>query len=134
MTLLETMRALKADPPLKNDVIFVFADGEEYGDLGARAFATQHPWMQEVGFTINFEAQGSGGPAYLYDTSQQNGWLLNEFLKVAPYPMASSFVANIAMAMPEQQPGSPILGADGKILPGSIATMEQVTLNGSQRK
>jgi Zn-dependent M28 family amino/carboxypeptidase len=105
VTLLETMRALKADPPLKNDVIFVFADGEEYGDLGARAFATQHPWMQEVGLAINFEAQGSSGPAYVYDTSQQNGWLINEFLKAAPYPMASSFVVNIATTMPEQQPG-----------------------------
>jgi Zn-dependent M28 family amino/carboxypeptidase len=105
VTLLETMRALKAGPPLKNDVIFVFADGEEYGDLGARAFATQHPWMQEVGLAINFEAQGSSGPAYVYDTSQQNGWLINEFLKAAPYPMASSFVVNIATTMPEQQPG-----------------------------
>ena len=56
VTLLETMRALTAGPPLKNDVIFVFADGEERDMLGAHVFATQHPWMQEVGLALNFEA------------------------------------------------------------------------------
>ena len=81
VTLLETMRALTAGPPLKNDVIFVFADGEERDMLGAHAFATQHPWMQEVGLALNFEAVGNQGPAELYMTSQQNGWLTNEFLR-----------------------------------------------------
>ncbi len=57
VTLLETMRALKAMPPMKNDVIFVFSDGEERGDLGAEAFASQHPWMKDVGVAINFEVQ-----------------------------------------------------------------------------
>ena len=34
VTLLETARALKAGPPLKNDVIFLFTDGEEAGGGG----------------------------------------------------------------------------------------------------
>jgi acetylornithine deacetylase/succinyl-diaminopimelate desuccinylase-like protein len=34
--MLETLRALKAGPPLKNDVIFLFTEGEERGLLGAR--------------------------------------------------------------------------------------------------
>jgi acetylornithine deacetylase/succinyl-diaminopimelate desuccinylase-like protein len=38
VTVLETMRALQAGPPLRNDVIAVFTDGEEVGDLGAAAF------------------------------------------------------------------------------------------------
>jgi hypothetical protein len=105
VTLLETMRALKAGPPLTNDVIFVFADGEEVGDLGARAFATQHPWMQEVGLAINFEALGSGGPAYLFDSSQQNGWLITEFLQAVPSPLTSSFLVNLAQNMSVQQMG-----------------------------
>ena len=80
VTLLETMRALAAGPPLKNDVIFVFADGEERHDLGAHAFATEHPWMKDVGLALNFEGMGTGGPAELYDSSPQNGWLTTEFL------------------------------------------------------
>ena len=36
--MLETLRALKAREPLKNEVIFLFTDGEEVGLLGAKAF------------------------------------------------------------------------------------------------
>jgi acetylornithine deacetylase/succinyl-diaminopimelate desuccinylase-like protein len=39
-TLLETARALQAGPALKNDVIFLFTDGEEAGLLGARWFSS----------------------------------------------------------------------------------------------
>jgi hypothetical protein len=105
VTLLETMRALTAGPPLKNDVIFVFADGEERDMLGAHAFATQHPWMQEVGLAFNFEAGGSQGPAELYMTSQQNGWLINEFLRAAPAPLASSFLNNLTWVFSVQRLG-----------------------------
>ena len=34
--MLETMRVLEAGPPLKNDVVFLFTDGEEFGWLGRR--------------------------------------------------------------------------------------------------
>ena len=105
VTLLETMRALTAGPPLKNDVIFVFADGEERDMLGAHVFATQHPWMQEVGLALNFEAGGSDGPAELYMTSQQNGWLINEFLRAAPSPLATSFLNNLAWLFSAQRLG-----------------------------
>jgi Peptidase family M28 len=105
VTLLETMRALTAGPPLKNDVIFVFADGEERDMLGAYGFATQHPWMQDVGLALNFEAGGSGGPAEMYMTSQQNGWLINEFLQAAPAPLASSFLNNLAWLFSGQRLG-----------------------------
>jgi acetylornithine deacetylase/succinyl-diaminopimelate desuccinylase-like protein len=48
VTGLETLRAIRAGTPLNNDLIFVFADGEEVGMLGARAFATEHPWAKDV--------------------------------------------------------------------------------------
>ena len=41
VTLLETARALKAGPPLKNDVIFLFTDGEEAGEVGAAGVHAQ---------------------------------------------------------------------------------------------
>src|SRR5919198_2687774 len=47
--MLETIRALKAGPPLRHDVIFLFTDGEEPGMLGARAFVNGHPWAKDVG-------------------------------------------------------------------------------------
>jgi len=39
--LLETLRALRAGPPLRNDVVFVFTDAEELGMVGAEAFVAE---------------------------------------------------------------------------------------------
>ncbi|MGH3144372.1 MAG: M20/M25/M40 family metallo-hydrolase, partial [Rubrobacter sp.] len=88
--MLETLRALKAGPPLKNDVILLFTDGEERGLLGARAFVDNHPWAKDVGVVLNLEARGNTGPAILVRTNDENGWLVREFAKAAPYPFATS--------------------------------------------
>ena len=100
VTLLETMRALRAGPPLTNDVIFVFSDAEEVGDLGAHAFATQHPWMSDVRLALNFEAQGAAGPALLYVTSARNAALVESFARAAPRALTSSFFAGLLAAFP----------------------------------
>ncbi|MEY2578989.1 MAG: hypothetical protein QOI49_1813 [Verrucomicrobiota bacterium] len=70
-TLLETARALTAGPQLRNDVLFLFTDGEETGLLGARAFVTEHPWAKQVEIALNFEARGNGGPSVMFETSPQ---------------------------------------------------------------
>ncbi|WP_187329288.1 M20/M25/M40 family metallo-hydrolase [Halomicronema hongdechloris] len=92
-TLLETLRALRAGPPLQNDVIFVFADAEETGDLGAHAFVTQHPWNQDVRLAINFEATGNQGPSVLYSTNHNNQRLIAGFVSASPHPVAHSFAS-----------------------------------------
>jgi Peptidase family M28 len=91
VTGLETLRAIRAGLPLNNDLIFVFADGEEVGMLGARAFATEHPWAKDVKLAINFEASGSRGAAVMYITSRNNQRLISEFIKAVPYPRMTSF-------------------------------------------
>lgn len=91
VTGLETLRAIRARMPLNNDLIFVFADGEEVGMLGARAFATEHPWAKNVKLAINFEASGSRGAAVMYITSRNNQRLISEFIKAVPYPRMTSF-------------------------------------------
>jgi hypothetical protein len=88
--LLETLRALKAGPALKNDVIFLFTDGEEPGALGASAFAVEHPWTRNVGVVLNFEARGDTGSSIMFETSDENGWLIREFAQAAPRPVANS--------------------------------------------
>lgn len=100
VTLLETIRALKARPPLQNDVIFLFTDGEESGSLGAKAFADTHPWAKDVGLVLNFEARGSGGPVYMFETSERNGKLMAEFGKVVPHPFASSLMYTLYKLLP----------------------------------
>jgi hypothetical protein len=91
--MLETLRALKAGPPLKNDVIFLFTDGEERGLLGARAFVDSHPWAEDVGVVLNLEARGNTGPTIMVRTNDENGWLIREFAKATPYPFATSDTA-----------------------------------------
>jgi MFS family permease len=99
--LLETARALHADPsPLRNDVLFLFTDGEEAGLLGAAAFVADHPAAKEIGLALNFEGRGDSGPSMMFETSEENGWLIREFAAAAPYPNASSLSQAIYKEMP----------------------------------
>jgi hypothetical protein len=99
-TILETLKAVKAGPPLNNDVIALITDGEEVGLLGAKAFVEEHPWAREVGLVLNFEARGSSGPVMMFETSSGNGWLVNEFASAAPRPIASSLTYDIYKLLP----------------------------------
>jgi hypothetical protein len=99
-TMLETLRALKAGEPLKNDVIFLFTDGEEVGLLGAYAFMDQHPLGKNAGLVLNFDARGNDGPVIMFETSPENGGLIREFAKAAPYPVANSFAYDIYRLLP----------------------------------
>jgi hypothetical protein len=98
--LLETARALKAGPPLRNDVIFLLTDGEEVGLLGSKAFVDEHPWAKDVGVVFNFEARGNGGPSIMFETSPENGRLIREFAESSPYPFANSFSYEIYKRLP----------------------------------
>ena len=98
--LLETARALKAEPPPRNDVLFLFTDGEEVGLLGAEAFVARHPSAKDVGVVLNFEARGSGGPVIMFETSENNGWLIKEFAGAAPHPVANSLSYEVYKRLP----------------------------------
>ena len=102
VSLLETLRALKASAPLKNDVIFLATDGEEIGLLGAIAFVQQHPWAKDVGVVLNFEARGSHGPSIMFQTSDENGWLIDELAESVSRPVANSLAADIYKQLPNE--------------------------------
>src|SRR5215471_9359340 len=74
--ILEVARALKSEPPARNAFLFLIDDAEEAGLLGAEAFASQHPWAAEVGAVINLEGRGSSGASLLFETSDDNRWLI----------------------------------------------------------
>jgi hypothetical protein len=95
VTVLEALRAIQAGPPLQNDVIFLFADGEEVGIAGATAFIQQHAWAQDVALSLVFEALGTRGASMLYTTSSESGYVVDQALTAAPYPLASSFVNDL---------------------------------------
>jgi hypothetical protein len=98
--LLETLRALRFGPPLRNDVIFLITDGEERGLLGALLFVREHPWRSEPGVTLNFEARGTSGPAVMFETSTGNQWLIRGLQSAVPDAIATSVAYEIYRRMP----------------------------------
>lgn len=100
---LESVRAFKAKHTgHKNNIILVFTDAEEIGLLGAELFANHHPWMQNIGLVLNFEARGTSGPSNtILETNHGNANLVNAFAKARPqYPMASSLMYEVYKTMP----------------------------------
>src|ERR1017187_600062 len=98
--LLETLRALRSSPPLRNDVIFLITDGEERGMLGASLFMREHPWRHDPGVVLNFEARGTGGPSYMFETSPGNAWMIRSLQAAVPRAEATSVAYEIYRRMP----------------------------------
>ena len=113
--MLETLRALQHGAPLANDVIFLFADGEKAGSLGARAFAERHPWARDVGLVLQFDAAGNSGPLLLTASRGGNGKLVAGWIDAAPQAFGTSALALLARQAPALLKGGPLdrIGAAG---------------------
>jgi len=108
-TLLETVRALTAGKPLRNDVVVVLTDAEEACLCGAEAFTDSHP-LAGGGVALNFEARGTGGPPIMFETSRGNADLAAAFAEAAPHPVATSFAVEVYRALPNDTDFSVLLG------------------------
>ena len=94
--LLETARALAASDSLANDVIVLFTDAEEpAGRAGAAAFIAGHPWANDIGFVMNFEAAGGSGPSLLVQTGASQAWTVAELSAATSRPVAFSFLTEL---------------------------------------
>jgi hypothetical protein len=98
--LLETMRALEAGPPLRNDIYLLITDGEELGLMGARGLMKEPQVLPEVGIVLNFDARGTCGPSVLFETSSGNESLVRQFARVAPDPIGTSLGYDVYRKMP----------------------------------
>lgn len=107
--ILETLRALRSELPLRNDLLILISDGEEAGLLGASGFAADHPELSaQIGVVLNLEARGSSGPVLMFETSEENGWLIKEFARAAAYPMGSSLLYSIYKTLPNDTDLTPL--------------------------
>ena len=84
---------MRAGPPLRNDVVFVFSDGEENSDLGAAAFAGQSPLMKDIDAVMNWDVSGSHGLAVMLGTN--SSWLVGQTLEAAPDARAYSVMPSL---------------------------------------
>ncbi len=103
VTILEGLRAFLNDTNIpKNDIIILFSDAEELGLNGASLFVNSHPWADDIGLVLNFEARGSGGPSYmLMETNGGNQKLIQGFSEANPdYPVANSLAYSIYKMLP----------------------------------
>jgi hypothetical protein len=98
-TLLETLRALRAGPPLEHDVIAVFTDGEEAGLLGAAAFVREHRFAKDVAATLNFDARGTTGRAFMFETGPGDLDIVR-FYRGAPNVNGTSLMVTVYRTLP----------------------------------
>jgi len=98
--IIEVARLLKEEAPFKNPIIFLLTDGEEVGLLGADAFVSEHPWASEVGAVINLEARGNSGLSLMFETSENNAWLMEAYADAVPQPATNSLLFEIYQDLP----------------------------------
>ncbi|RZA33807.1 MAG: M28 family peptidase [Lysobacteraceae bacterium] len=114
--LIETARKLRAGPAHPNDIVMLFADGEEVGGLGAKGFAEQHPLARQVGLTLKFDAAGSAGPLVLYATSGAGSGALKGWTGATPGIKGSSLMARFYKMLPDTPRIGPLAAIDAPAL------------------
>jgi hypothetical protein len=97
--LLEVARALRSGPPPKNDVIFLFTDGEERGLLGAQAFLRDDSWAFGTAVALDFDNAGSSSPALAYEVSPGDGVLVQQLID-STRPYTSSLMYEVSRRQP----------------------------------
>jgi hypothetical protein len=97
---LEAVRAIKAKGVPARDVVLIVTDGEEAGLLGANHFFRRDPLAKRIGLVVNLEARGSTGRVNMFQTSPQNGELIDLFARSAVRPASSSLAVMIYERMP----------------------------------
>jgi hypothetical protein len=98
--ILEALRAVKAGPALRNDLIVLFTEGEELGMLGAKGFVETYPTLDNIKVVLNFEMRGDFGPSMMFQTSAHNSWLVDQLAAAMPYPYATSAAPTVYKQMP----------------------------------
>lgn len=97
--MLETMRALRAAGGVRNDVVFLFTDAEELGLLGAQEWVERNG-VDGVGAVLNWEARGSGGPVWMFETGGGNHPLVRAFAAGGAHPVANSLTDEVYRRLP----------------------------------
>jgi hypothetical protein len=99
-TLLEVARLLNQLGSIKNDVVFLFNEGEEFGLLGAQAFMQNHPSAKKIKLAINIEARGTTGKSVLFETGEDSGWLVQHYFDNTPSAQSSSLFYEVYKFLP----------------------------------
>ncbi|WP_232835269.1 M28 family peptidase [Actinocorallia populi] len=109
--MIETVRALRTGPGLRNDIVLLISDGEEDGVLGAEAFVREHPLGRAGGVLLNWEARGVSGPSMMFETSRDNTRLVETFINAVPDPRGDSSMVTLYRMLPNNTDFTPLTKA-----------------------
>ncbi|MFF0309343.1 M28 family peptidase [Streptosporangium sp. NPDC004379] len=109
--MLETIRALRGGPGLRNDIVLLMSDGEEDGVLGAEAFVREHALGKAGGVLLNWEARGVSGPSLMFETSANNARLVETFTGAVPAPRGHSAMVELYRLLPNNTDFTPLTKA-----------------------
>lgn len=99
--MLEAIREQAGNTGLRNDLYFLFTDGEELGALGAKAFVAAHPELKSsIDLVVNLEARGNRGGLLMFETSAWNYDAVRYYQAAVSRPVAFSFTAALYRQMP----------------------------------
>jgi hypothetical protein len=110
--LLEALRVLQAGPPLENDLLVVFTDGDAGQALGTRGFVQAHPWASRARVALRFDNLGNRGPLELIGADRADGFTLKAWASRAPQPQGSSFMGELYAGQPQHE-GAVLLAEKG---------------------
>jgi Peptidase family M28 len=97
---LDMARMLTLHETPERPVIILVTDGEEAGLLGAKLFAQNHAWANDIGAVINIDNRGGDGPAQLFETGPNDLALINAIAPHITHPVMGSFFVEIYRRMP----------------------------------
>jgi hypothetical protein len=112
--MLETIRLIKAGPRLRNNIIFLFTDGEEPGLLGSTAFIRDNPLFLQVGVVLNFDGRGNAGKTFTISNGSSS-WMVDEYVRTCPHRSASSLYHELFRVLPNS---TDLLPFSRKNIPG----------------
>lgn len=92
-TMLEMVSLLKKES-FYNDIYMIFTDREEDGSMGAKAIS-KLPLFKKIDYILNFDARGTSGPSFMFETAQNNYEDIVLFAKANPFVRANSLMSYI---------------------------------------
>jgi hypothetical protein len=98
--LLEGLRAVQGRE-IARDLLFLFTDGEEQGLLGAAKFIEDHPeYLDRTRLVVNLEARGNAGVLILFQTTDNNLGLMENYRQAVEHPFSTSIATDVYKTMP----------------------------------
>jgi hypothetical protein len=90
VAMLEAIRVLETEQKLRNDLVFLFSDGEESGYLGSTAFLAT-PLAKKISVVLAFDAWPGHGPTTFQQSSEGDEWVIHNLSQVSPFVYAMSY-------------------------------------------